>query len=708
MRGLGYAGRQGGGEGLRRERFARALPGLIEFGLPALTIAIGMETLRTLLPLLVYLLRDRLGWTAVQLGLYALVLFSLSFLAAPLWRALGVRRVLIVTAAGMGVLRLLMQLVNTPLLKLDPLVTLGCASAATVCFTIFLPTWLLAVRPGGSVATARYGVALLLGFVLDLMVHGGVATWDLVWRHEPWALALAATLIASQLGLLVAWARSAGDVPLSGGVGLPALVFGPVLALELLVLGNPARVAVAAGGLGHSVWLTWIVAMIGVVVVLVLEGFDARPRWWPRTSRALRDRRVVLGLGCVLAVSLAVPVGGWLSLSVSLLLGQVALGCLVASSFIAAGAGGEGRPGRVSAANGAGMLALVLVLFLTYAGYDIALPFSATWLLVVAAATIMIGALASPSGGLPAPLVGLWDKPTTDTFAKFSFVVVLGWTMVIQLGVPSHQPGYYSPPPPEPLHIVRLMTYNLHNGFDTTGWLGLEALARTIEQQHPDIVALQEVARGWVIDGSTDMVGWLSERLKMDYVFDPTAGPLWGNAVLSRLPLRESQTFSLPTPDLLIGRGYVRVLIDLGGGETLNVIATHYHDLEDGGSIRVQETQTILDAWKGAPSTVFMGDLNAEPGSPEIEMLRDAGLVEAVAQAGLSPGFTYDSVAPFQRIDYLWMSPDLANGTGSGAGTSDPGTAGSGAGGAGAGVRQVVITQGNASDHLGVAATIAF
>lgn len=43
-----------------------------------------------------------------------------------------------------------------------------------------------------------------------------------------------------------------------------------------------------------------------------------------------------------------------------------------------------------------------------------------------------------------------------------------------------------------------MMTYDLHNGFNTRGALDLEALARTIETQKPDVVALQEVARGWV------------------------------------------------------------------------------------------------------------------------------------------------------------------------------------------------------------------
>jgi endonuclease/exonuclease/phosphatase family metal-dependent hydrolase len=669
----------------RRALFARALPGLVEFGLPALTIVFGMQTLRTLLPLLVYLLRDRLGWTAVELGLYALALFSLGFLAAPLWRVLGVRRVLIMTAGGMGVLRFLMQLANVPLWKLDPVATLVLASAATVCFIVFVPTWLLAVRPGGPTATARYGVSVLLGFVLDLMVHGAVATWDLVWRPQSWAVGVVAVSVAAQLALLVVWVRSTRSVGTPEGVGLPALVLGPMVALQLLVFGNPARVAAAVGDLGQAVYVTGIVAMIGVVVVLALQGFEARLRWWPRSARALRDRRVVVGLGCVLAVSVVVPAGGWLSVYASLLSGQVALACLVASSFIAAGAPGKGGAGRVSAASAAGMLVLVVIVFLTYAGYDIALPVPAAWLPVVAAVAIMIGALARPSEGLTDPLVGRWDQPTTNVFNSAVFAVVIGWTMLVQFGVGSGLPGDLSATPPQALVQVRVMTFNLHNGFDTTGWLGMEALARTIEQQHPDVVALQEVARGWVIDGSTDMLGWLSQRLQMDYVFDPTAGPLWGNAVLTRLPIKGSRTYPLPTPDLLIGRGYVRVLLDAGGGRTLNVIATHYHHLEDGGAIRVLQSKAILALWKDVPGTVLMGDLNAEPGSPEIEMLRSAGLVEAVAQAGLSPGYTYDSVAPYQRIDYVWVSPDLAGG-----------------------LTDVVITSGNASDHRGVAATIGF
>ncbi|HEX6385987.1 MAG TPA: hypothetical protein VF177_15055, partial [Anaerolineae bacterium] len=70
----------------------------IQIGLPALTVLFGVQMLRMLLPLFVYVLRDGIGWSAVQVGILALAVFLTAFLAAFLWRGLGPRRSLIVTA----------------------------------------------------------------------------------------------------------------------------------------------------------------------------------------------------------------------------------------------------------------------------------------------------------------------------------------------------------------------------------------------------------------------------------------------------------------------------------------------------------------------------------------------------------------------------------------------------------------------------------
>ena len=685
---------------------------------PALSVMFGMQVLRTLLPLLVYGLRDRVGWTAVQLGLLALAVFATAFLAAPLWRVVGIRGSLLATAGGLGLLRLVMQIWRG-----DPLITFGLVLAATVLFVLFLPTYLLSVLPRGPRATARYGVAVLLGFAVDTALHGVLLTWDLVWRDGLWTIGFVALLVVVQIGFVARGgmadagtaadglastadgataadavttaAATAVDAPtadgapsttggasttdgaaLARGVGFVWLAIGPVLALALLQFENISRLA-ALGGWRLPPAYDWMVLtqVAGIALATWAVGRVSRRGWfW------------VAGAGVGL-VGLTIPaLGGATLAAFQMLAGQLAFALLVAALFSGLGAGGATGCGRLSPANGVGMILFVLLLFLTYSGYDIALPLPAAALPPVAAAILALCAVIA-TRGLPAQAVdvsGSGARRSTDWYPALAAALLLILPGVVVTTVRA--------PAVSPLAAhdgVRVMTFNIHNGFDTQGWLGLEAIARTIEQQQPDVVALQEAARGWVIDGSTDMLSWLSLRLGMPFVWDPTAGPLWGNAILSRFPITVSENQPLPTADLLLRRGFIRARLDIGGGQTLDVLATHYHHLADGSAVRVQESQVILDAWAGAPRTVIAGDMNAVPGDPEIEMLRTAGLVEAVALAGLTPGYTFDSTKPYQRIDYIWLSPDLV------------------AMSIVQGVRDVVITTGGASDHLGIAATLA-
>jgi endonuclease/exonuclease/phosphatase family metal-dependent hydrolase len=58
---------------------------------------------------------------------------------------------------------------------------------------------------------------------------------------------------------------------------------------------------------------------------------------------------------------------------------------------------------------------------------------------------------------------------------------------------------------------------------------------------------------------------------------------------------------------------------------------------------------------------VLMGDFNAMPDAPVLEQFRQAGWVDAwtTLRAG-DPGHTFESNAPDKRIDYVWVSSDLA------------------------------------------------
>jgi len=203
-----------------------------------------------------------------------------------------------------------------------------------------------------------------------------------------------------------------------------------------------------------------------------------------------------------------------------------------------------------------------------------------------------------------------------------------------------------------------VMTYNLNNGFNTKGKLDIDEIANVIESNRPDIVALQEVSRGWVVNGRLDMLEWLSYRLHMPYVFGPTADPFWGNAILSRYPIVAYSRENLPPPELLIRRGFIVALIDLGDDQRIKVIATQFDNVELDTEIHQQQAQTIIDFWGGLGDTILLGDFSAQPGSQEVVKLYQANLKDSCTM-GWKAANTYPSNNPQERIDYIWTSPDL-------------------------------------------------
>jgi len=328
-----------------------------------------------------------------------------------------------------------------------------------------------------------------------------------------------------------------------------------------------------------------------------------------------------------------------------LLVGQVLLSLLIVLVFIGIGVGIRGMSfSRITVANGLGMLLLLLFLLGYYAVYYLNLPYNNTILEPVAALIIAACALGASTG--------LRQRIRINYRA---------WLV--------------------PVLAIPLMTYNLHNGFNTEGYLGMEAIAQVIENSNPDIVALQEVSRGWVISGRLDMLTWLSQRLHLPYVFGPTADPFWGNAILSRYPIIECSQHDLPPRDLPVLRGFIVAQINLVDGDYLQVIATHYHHVEEDTHVRQLQSEAVLDFWDGAGSTVLLGDLNAQPYDPEMEMLRQAGLVDALSGTESPSAYTHPSANPRQRIDYIWVSPDLK-------------------------VSDTWVPVSNASDHLPVVAEI--
>ena len=633
-------------------------------GLSAITILFGMQTLRTLLPLLLYVLRDRFGWTAIQVGLAALVIFLTTFLAAPVQRRLGPRRALRWVLGGLGLLRLAYQLWWG-----DPLIDLYLAGAATILFLWAIPLCLGYTRSGGPAETGMSALGLLLGLLLDTAVHGLYLTYDMSWHHDWITAAFILLLVLMQwnfLGELLAQPtanRSAANDTLFP-LAFVLMGIGPFLFLQLVVLQNVARLTVLTGW-PQALALGWILLsqLLGLVTAVLLYSLRHSRIWIVA---------VLFGLALLGSLLAGWPTG-WLA-ALFLLAAHISSAGLLLFIFSGLGAGvGHAGLARTSIGYGLGIILMMLFTFVFYSSYDLRFPFPNIIFLPIAGLVVGlagIGGARQLSHAQPAPAKPPW---------RLAFILLI---LLLPLYQFITRPEVTAVPPNGT--PVRVMTYNLHNGFDPQGYLGMEAIAQVIESQKADVVALQEVSRGWAVNGSLDMLTWLSRRLGMAYVFDGTADPLWGNALLSRYPIVRSELVQLPTDDLPLKRGFIGATIDTsttGADQPLDVIVTHLHHLPDGSAIRVMEVEAILDYWGGNGRTLIMGDLNAEPGSPEIERLRQAGLTDAADATGSSPAYTYPATAPNEHIDYIWLSPDLT-------------------------ATDFVIPPPPASDHLGVAVTI--
>ncbi len=621
-----------------------ARPLLSELTLTALTVLFGMQMLRVLVPGMFWILSDRMGWSTIELGAIGLLIFLTAFLAGPLSRLSGNRRLIVITAGGLGLTKLFMQVWWG-----EPLFNLSLAIIGTILFVIFLPARLENARLKDGPAIPYFALGLLGGLALDTAINGAFSTYDTVWQVEPLPVLLTLLLVLMQLALLAGiMLTSKGSAAASTGTaGIPIprsltwAAIGPFLFLELVVFQNIPRVAtLTSWPLPLAFGVTLLAQLAGLIAATWLLSKNWRTLWpW------------ALGAGIVLIAVLALGHSQSAATALLLFVGQVLMSALIVMVLmgIATSSGKTQRSG-ISIANGKGTVLLLIFIFAYYAVYDISLPYDNILLEPIAGFIIAICALGA-TVVLPRETKANLKSWAMPVLALLLLVLPLG--MAIAWRAPAAISGEGFP--------VRIMTYNLHNGFNIKGKLDLEAIAQTIESSNPDIVALQEVSRGWVVSGRVDMLLWLSQRLHMPYVFGPTADPLWGNAILSRYPILAYSRHDLPPRDLFILRGFIAALIDLGKDEKLKVIATHFHHLDKDTEIRQLQSQAILDflATIDSNRTVLLGDLNAEPDEPEMRILQQARLVDTGARMAPHLAHTFASDNPYKRIDYIWISPDL-------------------------------------------------
>jgi endonuclease/exonuclease/phosphatase family metal-dependent hydrolase len=307
-------------------------------------------------------------------------------------------------------------------------------------------------------------------------------------------------------------------------------------------------------------------------------------------------------------------------------------GLVLAAGLFIAAATIPGAPLKVTGSPAAVTLALALG-WLVFVGT--AFGFYAFWAYLpavyAATAVVAVAALLVPGGALPA-----WRALPIALVPVVVAVPLLALLLTPQ-----------SPTIEEPRNTFRVMTYNIHQGFNAGQVPSLDNLVDVISRESPDVLLLQEVVRGWMIDDQHDALSVLSERLGMPYVFGPNIGDLYGNAILSRFPMTDVKRVHFAVQASL--RHQPRGAIGVRIGDVL-IVTTHLDDIEDSSAIRQEQVRTILREWDGERIAIIAGDMNAEPADLEMSLFSEAGYGDLAV--GVPGGTTTDNSG--KRIDYVW------------------------------------------------------
>jgi endonuclease/exonuclease/phosphatase family metal-dependent hydrolase len=549
------------------------------------------------------------GQSNTTLAIMATAVFATSFLAPIVGWQLGPKRGVALSAAMLGIATLIATVAPNNIADLA-LTVVGLAGG------FWWLGLLHASRPADR--PSPLAVALPIAFSADLVLRAAFRTVPVVDLSP--ALASPLVLVASLIFL------AAGVAALGGAArtwtrpdarGALALIALPALFLVAETgATNGAQVALASGlGLGPEPPRATQLGM-----VLVGLGLAAG-------SLAL-SRRYRRGVAAAIACAAGAALLWYIHAPVFSLVG----GLVLAAGLFIAAATIPGAPLKVSGSPAVVTLALGLG-WLVFVGT--AFGFYAFWAYLpavyAATALVAVAALLVPGGALPA-----WRALPIALVP-----IVVGVPLLALLITPQ------SLATEDPSNTFRVMTYNVHQGFNAGQVPSLDNLVDVISRESPDVLVMQEVVRGWMIDEQHDALSVLAERLRMPYVFGPNIGDLYGNAILSRYPMTDVRRihFAVQPSAKHQPRGAIGVRI----GDVL-IVTTHLDEVEDSSAIRQEQVRTILREWDGEKVAIIAGDMNAEPAALEMGLFSEAGYGDLAEPAGATTTMN----DPPTRIDYIW------------------------------------------------------
>ncbi|MBD1380656.1 endonuclease/exonuclease/phosphatase family protein [Bacillus sp. IB182487] len=210
------------------------------------------------------------------------------------------------------------------------------------------------------------------------------------------------------------------------------------------------------------------------------------------------------------------------------------------------------------------------------------------------------------------------------------------------------------------------MTYNIHHGKGVDKQLCLDRILHVIKNSEADIIGLNEVDRHFSKRSNyEDQITSLAKQLNMYHSFSPSISFIskelsperhYGNALLSRYPILTEKNHPFHYKSRLIeGRSVLEATVKLNR-TIVRIFVSH---LSLNLFLQRKQTEFIMNQKQISPfPMIIMGDWNMKPRSWGWRKMTSA-FQDVWEYAGIGEGYTYPSLRPRSRLDYLFVSKDF-------------------------------------------------
>jgi endonuclease/exonuclease/phosphatase family metal-dependent hydrolase len=247
----------------------------------------------------------------------------------------------------------------------------------------------------------------------------------------------------------------------------------------------------------------------------------------------------------------------------------------------------------------------------------------------------------------------------TKTVTRFTTLFVLILTITGCSSVTNIRPDAITPNFQSSLTV---MTFNIRHGcgreslgeatkvFFRTCAKKLDKIIAAIKSADPDVVGLQEVHRG--------QVGVIAEALDMNHVYSTHSssgyGNYWGNAVLSKFKILESQNIGIGGSSNR-DRGMVSATV-LVNDKSIAFTSIHI----DRWLYNYSSVKRILNYVDNhSMPIVLIGDFNMGPSDPRISLIKESGFIDSAWEAVKQGKLLGTWLGPHaERIDYVFVQSE--------------------------------------------------